>query len=128
MNPQNNYGVVHFAIEADDVDRARAFYEGVFGWRFEAWGPPGFYRALSGTAEVPGIEGALYARTVPRRGDDAMVGYRCTIGVPDLDATTAAVVANGATIRTERSTIPGVGSLIEFADPEGNIVCAMQYE
>lgn len=128
MNPQNNYGVVHFAIEADDVDRARAFYEGVFGWRFEAWGPPGFYRALSGTAEVPGIEGALYARTVPRRGDDAMVGYRCTIGVPDLDATTQAVVANGATIRTERSTIPGVGSLIEFADPEGNIVCAMQYE
>lgn len=128
MNPQNNYGVVHFAIEADDVDRARAFYEGVFGWRFEAWGPPGFYRVLSGTAEVPGIEGALYARTVPRRGDDAMVGYRCTIGVPDLDATTAAVVANGATIRTERSTIPGVGSLIEFADPEGNIVCAMQYE
>ncbi|MCA9843649.1 MAG: VOC family protein [Dehalococcoidia bacterium] len=128
MNPQNNYGVVHFAIEADDVDRARAFYEGVFGWRFEAWGPPGFYRVLSGTAEVPGIEGALYARAVPRRGDDAMVGYRCTIGVPDLDATTAAVVANGATIRTERSTIPGVGSLIEFADPEGNIVCAMQYE
>ena len=128
MNPQNNYGVVHFAIEADDVDRARAFYEGVFGWRFEAWGPPGFYRVLSGTAEVPGIEGALYARTVPRRGDDAMVGYRCTIGVPDLDATTQAVVANGATIRTERSTIPGVGSLIEFADPEGNIVCAMQYE
>ena len=128
MNPQNNYGVVHFAIEADDVDRARAFYEGVFGWRFEAWGPPGFYRVLSGTAEVPGIEGALYARAVPRRGDDAMVGYRCTIGVPNLDATTAAVVANGATIRTERSTIPGVGSLIEFADPEGNIVCAMQYE
>ena len=128
MNPQNNYGVVHFAIEADDVDRARAFYEGVFGWRFEAWGPPGFYRVLSGTAEAPGIEGALYARAVPRRGDDAMVGYRCTIGVPDLDATTAAVVANGATIRTERSTIPGVGSLIEFADPEGNIVCAMQYE
>ncbi|MEZ4494879.1 MAG: VOC family protein [Dehalococcoidia bacterium] len=128
MNPQNNYGVVHFAIEADDVDRARAFYEGVFGWRFEAWGPPGFYRVLSGTAEVPGIEGALYARAVPRRGDDAMVGFRCTIGVPNLDATTAAVVANGATIRTERSTIPGVGSLIEFADPEGNIVCAMQYE
>ncbi|MCA9821452.1 MAG: hypothetical protein KC470_02510, partial [Dehalococcoidia bacterium] len=62
MNPQNNYGVVHFAIEADDVDRARAFYEGVFGWRFEAWGPPGFYRVLSGTAEAPGIEGALYAR------------------------------------------------------------------
>jgi hypothetical protein len=100
----------------------------VFGWRFQAWGPPGFYRVLSGTAGHPGIEGALYARTVPRRGDDPMIGYRCTIGVPDLDATTSAVLANGATLRSPRSSIPGVGSLIEFADPEGNIVCAMQYE
>src|ERR1700677_2630636 len=32
-----------FAIHVDDTDRARAFYEAVFGWRFEAWGPPDFY-------------------------------------------------------------------------------------
>jgi uncharacterized protein len=31
-----------FAIHVDDVDRARAFYEAVLGWEFEAWGPPGF--------------------------------------------------------------------------------------
>ena len=29
-----------FAIHVDDVDRARAFYEAVFGWVFEPWGPP----------------------------------------------------------------------------------------
>jgi len=40
----------HFAIGADDLDRARAFYESVFGWRFEAWGPPGFYLIHTGTA------------------------------------------------------------------------------
>ena len=32
-----------FAINADDVPRARKFYEKVFGWSFEPWGPPGFY-------------------------------------------------------------------------------------
>ncbi len=127
-NALNNNGVVHFAVQADDVQRAKAFYSAVFGWRFEAWGPPGFYRIETGTSEAPGIEGALYNRIEPRRGDDAMVGYRCTIGVPDLEATSAAVVEQGGSIRSERSTIPGVGSLIEFADPEGNIVCAMQYE
>jgi predicted enzyme related to lactoylglutathione lyase len=37
--PQN---VAHFAIHADDVDRARGFYEQVFGWCFEGWGPAGF--------------------------------------------------------------------------------------
>ena len=84
-NPLNNYGVVHFAVQADDIERAKAFYANVFGWRFETWGPPGFYRVESGTVEAPGLEGALYQRTVPRRGEDAMVGYRCTIGVPELD-------------------------------------------
>jgi predicted enzyme related to lactoylglutathione lyase len=57
-----------------------------------------------------------------------MVGYRCTISVTDLDSTTAAVVAQGGRVRHEKSTIPGVGSLIEFEDTEGNIVCAMQYD
>jgi uncharacterized protein len=32
----------HFAINADDTTRARAFYTGVFGWSFNAWGPPAF--------------------------------------------------------------------------------------
>ena len=34
----------HFAINADDVQRAKAFYEKVFGWAFNPWGPPNFYR------------------------------------------------------------------------------------
>jgi hypothetical protein len=120
--------IAHFAIQADDVARARRFYGEVFGWRFEAWGPPGFYRIQTGDESDPGIEGALYARSTPRIGNDAMVGYRCTISVDDLDAIAAAVAGHGATIRSAKSTIPGVGSLIEFEDPEGNIVCAMQYE
>ena len=35
----------HLAINADDVQRAKAFYETVFGWRFEPWGPPDYYQA-----------------------------------------------------------------------------------
>jgi hypothetical protein len=33
----------HFSINADDVQRAKGFYEAVFGWTFEPWGPPDFY-------------------------------------------------------------------------------------
>jgi hypothetical protein len=35
--------LAHFAIEAEDVERALKFYESVFGWRFSPWGPPEFY-------------------------------------------------------------------------------------
>jgi predicted enzyme related to lactoylglutathione lyase len=30
-----------FSIHVDDVNRARTFYEAVFEWVFEPWGPPG---------------------------------------------------------------------------------------
>ena len=40
----------HFAINADDVPRARAFYERVFGWEFTPWGPPDFYQTRSAGA------------------------------------------------------------------------------
>jgi hypothetical protein len=119
--------IAHFAVQADDVERARVFYETCFGWHFEAWGPPGFYRIHTGDAANPGVEGALYARARPREATTTMIGFRCTIGVSDIDAAHAAVVAHGARITAEKSTIPGVGTLFEFEDPEGNIVCAMQY-
>jgi predicted enzyme related to lactoylglutathione lyase len=28
--------IAHFAINADNIDRARRFYEKVFGWKFSA--------------------------------------------------------------------------------------------
>lgn len=120
--------VVHFAVQADDVERAQAFYSAVFGWRFEAWGPPGFFRIETGTPEAPGLEGALYARHVSRDGSRAMLGYRCTIAVDDVEETARLVEASGGIITTPISTIPGLGTLIEFDDTEGNIVCAMRYE
>ena len=54
--------VKHFAINADDVPRARAFYEKAFGWQFTPWGPPGFYLIRTGTKDDPGVHGALQGR------------------------------------------------------------------
>jgi len=119
--------IAHFAINADDVDRAQRFYERVFGWRFEAWGPPGFLLAHTGTEREPGIQGALQKRRELIPGQRT-IAYECTIGVADVDAVAAAVVANGGTIIIPRTLIPTVGHLIFFRDPEGNVAGAMQYD
>ena len=119
--------VAHFAINADDVARARRFYERVFGWRFEPWGPPGFLQVMTGTEREPGIRGALQKRRGLVAGE-RMTGYECTVGVADVDAVAAAVVANGGTILIPRTLIPTVGHLIFFRDPEGNAVGAMQFD
>ena len=121
------HNVVHFAIHADDIDRARRFYSTVFGWRFEAWGPPGFFVVVTGTDADPGIAGALHERQEPLTGT-GMRGFDCTISVDDLPAIRDAVVANGGTILYDDVEIPTVGRLIQFLDTEQNVVSAMHYE
>jgi predicted enzyme related to lactoylglutathione lyase len=116
-----------FAIHVDDVDRARAFYEAVFGWEFEPWGPPGFYLIHTGDADSPGIHGLMHQRHEPRTGT-GLNGVEPTFAVDDVDAVAARVAAAGGTIRMTKSVIPTVGALIRFLDTEGNDIGAMQYE
>jgi predicted enzyme related to lactoylglutathione lyase len=116
-----------FAIHADDVTRARLFYEAVFGWVFEPWGPPDFYLIHTGDAASPGIQGLLHKRQTPRTGT-GLNGFEPTFAVEDIDAIAASVVANGGKIVFGKSAIPTVGVLIRFLDTEANDVGAMQYE
>ena len=114
----------HFAINADDVQRAKAFYEAVFGWTFDPWGPPDFYQIKNAGQ---GFLGALQGRRELEPGV-VMRGFEASMGVEDLAATIAAVEAAGGTIVMQPVKIPGVGELIYFKDPEGNFVGVMQYE
>lgn len=116
-----------FAIHADDVSRARAFYEAVFGWRFEPWGPPDFYRIHTGDEASPGILGLMHPREQPRPAG-GLNGIEPTFAVEDVDVIAARVEANGGRITWTKSVIPTVGALIRFLDTEGNDIGAMKYE
>ena len=116
-----------FAIHVDDTDRAVAFYEAVFGWVFEPWGPPGFYLIRTGDEASPGVQGLMHKRFEPRTGT-GLNGFEPTFSVDDVDAIAEAVRANGGTVTMEKSHIPTVGTLIRFLDTEGNDVGAMRYE
>jgi predicted enzyme related to lactoylglutathione lyase len=118
--------IAHFDLQADDVERARHFYERVFGWRFEAWGPPDFYLIHTGTPADPGIHGSVSKRT-ERIVGKGRIGFECTVGVDDLAAIKAAILANGGKIVLDEYEIVGVGRMIRFEDCEGNVACAMRY-
>jgi predicted enzyme related to lactoylglutathione lyase len=120
--------VAHFAINADDLKRARRFYEKVFGWKFQAWGPPGFYMIDMGAAKpTPLFRGSLQQRRELVPGV-RMTGFECTISVPDIQAAASAIEANGGTIVMQICTLPTVGRLLFFRDPEGNLAGAMEYD
>ena len=57
-----------------------------------------------------------------------MTGFECSVSVDDVDAIAKAVVANGGKVIMPKVTIPTVGRLIFFQDPEGNVAGAMHYD
>jgi predicted enzyme related to lactoylglutathione lyase len=115
--------LAHFSINADDVEKSRAFYTKVFGWKFAAWGPPGFYQI---EAKDSPVLGALQGRRDLVKGQRTL-GFECTFAVESIDATEKAVKAAGGKVVLERSVIVGVGTLMFFADLDGNVFGAMQY-
>lgn len=119
--------VAHFSINADNVARARGFYEKVFGWKFEPWGPPDFYMINTGDTQAMPVIGSLQGRRELIHGQRINT-YECTISVASIDDTIAAILANGGSLVMAKSTIVGVGTLVFFEDPEGNVAGAMQYD
>jgi uncharacterized protein len=117
----------HFAVHADDVDRARHFYQEVFGWRFEPWGPPNFYLIRTGPDDDRGLQGALQQRYEALDGT-GIRAFECTIGVDDLDAILGKIAERGGEVISQPFTMEGVGRLAFFHDTEGNRVGVMQYD
>jgi hypothetical protein len=119
--------VVHFEIFASDVERARKFYERVFGWRFDVAGPPDFYLIVTGPESDPGLKNGLIAKRSGPAAEGSLNAYRCTIGVRSITESMSAVEAAGGKLRSSVAEIPDVGKVVEIADTEDNIVCIFEY-
>ena len=119
--------LAHFAINADDVERAKKFYEQVFGWKFSAWGPPKFYQIQTGPdGEAQPVHAALQGRRTFE--GHAPIGYECTMSVTSIDAIAKNVAAAGGAVVLPKSIIVGVGALMFFRDTEGNVFGAIQFD
>ena len=119
--------VCHFEIFARDVERARGFYTQVFGWRFEAWGPPDVYLIHTGSDADPGVTHGLLAWRDEARAEGGLNAFRCTVSVRSVEESAKAIEEAGGTLRSPVISVPHVGRLVEFADPDGNVACVMQY-
>jgi predicted enzyme related to lactoylglutathione lyase len=114
--------VVHFEIAADDVARARKFYE-IFGWQITDAKMPGgeYWLAKTGDEKEMGIDGAIMPRDYsPKQA------FRNTISVDNLDEMVKKVEAAGGKIDGKKQSIPGVGDYINIRDSEGNQVGLLQ--
>jgi predicted enzyme related to lactoylglutathione lyase len=125
-SPPPSGTAAHFAINAVDVAAAQRFYAAVFGWRFDAWGPPGFFKITTADGALPGPIGALQERRDLVEGAPPVV--ELTVAVDDVDRACAACEAAGGRVLMPKTAIPGVGELAFVQDPSGIAVGAMRYE
>lgn len=118
---------VHFEVRASDTQRAINFYSKIFGWQFMEYMPGVYWLITTGDKETLGIDGGLGKHEGPLapKGSSSNA-FICTIDVPNIDETIAAVQSEGCEIVYPKHAIPSVGWLVYFLDPEGNTVGAME--
>ena len=119
--------VIHFEIQADDVSRAKTFYEKTFGWKIDQMmtkeqGGMDYFGLKTGADGTPGINGGMYQRNPEQK----LYTYDCTLQVADIDKAIADVKKNGGKVNGDKMEIPGVGWFANAIDTEGNKFGIMQ--
>ena len=115
--------VVWFEIYADDLARARAFYEAVLGVTLEPLplpgGMDGFQMlAFPSTMENPGAGGALCKMEgVPAGAGGTLVYFGCA----DCAVEAGRVEAAGGRLHREKMSIGEYGNIALAFDTEGNM-------
>ncbi len=110
--------VMYFEIQAEDPEKAAAFYSTVFGWKFtkDPNIPVDYWRI-----ETEGIRGGLLKRPAktppPEFGTNA---YVCSMEVENFDATAAKILKNGGKVALPKFAVPGICWQGYFLDPQGN--------
>lgn len=116
--------VVHFEIHAEDPERARAFYEAVFGWTLQKWaGPAEYWLIVTGADNQPGINGGLLRRQgSPPAADQPVSSFVCSVEVDSVDDAVSRATAAGGTVAVPKMAVPGVAWLAYIKDTEGNVL------
>ncbi len=117
--------IVHFEIEASDVDRAKKFYSEAFDWKMDQMGEDmGGYVVIETT--TPNTPGAINGGMFKGSGTKNLNAYSCVISVEDIDKAIEAVKTAGGEVLNEKDDIPGVGIYAKCKDTEGNNFSLLQ--
>jgi predicted enzyme related to lactoylglutathione lyase len=108
--------IVWFEIPADNVDRARAFYGKLFGWKIDKFPGPTTkpYWIIDTGSDDTSRNGGMLERQFP---DHSITNY---IAVPSVDKAAARVEKLGGKICMGKTAVPRMGYFIVCSDTENN--------
>jgi predicted enzyme related to lactoylglutathione lyase len=115
--------VVHFEIPADNLARAKRFYNTVFGWKMIEI--PEMEYVMVGTVEsdengIPKETGAINGGMLERQ--DPVKSPVITINVKNIDQAAEAIEKNGGKIVRPKMAVGDMGFAAYFKDTEANVI------
>jgi predicted enzyme related to lactoylglutathione lyase len=115
-NAQGSF--IWYELLTKDAKAAKAFYDDVVGWNIDAESaqPDKDYRMISAPDGMVGGVMELTAEMLAHGAKPTWLGY---FGVDDVDASVAAIVADGGQVQLPAFDVPGVGRLAMVTDPQG---------
>jgi predicted enzyme related to lactoylglutathione lyase len=122
-----DHTVIHFEIPANDVEKLKAFYEQIFGWKIvQMPGPIDYWVIqtvpvdLNGMPLRPGVNGGLYKRLLP---ETKPINYFAVESISDF---LAKIEKLGGKVTQPKQEVPNVGWIAAAEDPEGNSFALIQ--
>ena len=110
-----HHAINYIEFTTSDVALTRSFYEKVFGWNFQAWGPD----YVSFDKGNSGLDGG-FRKGEPHQSQTESAPL-IVIYSRDLNATEDAVKAAGGVITVPTFEFPG-GRRFHFSDGQGNVL------
>ncbi|WP_374509560.1 VOC family protein [Niveibacterium sp.] len=108
-----------FEIYVQDMARAKAFYERVFGVSLQALESSGMEMLAFPMADVPGASGALVKMEgCPSGGNSTLVYFSCA----DCAVEAARAKAGGGCVFKEKFAIGQYRFIALVSDPDGNMI------
>lgn len=120
--------VQHFEIPADDIARARAFYETCFGWKTIDFPMPdgtqyvGMHTGPVDEKNMCKESGFINGGMFKRGGIFQATAPVVAVVTEDIDAATAKVIAAGGSILAPKINVAGMGWYAYVKDTEGNTI------
>jgi hypothetical protein len=109
--------IVHFEIPADDVKRAKKFYQKAFGWTITDPWKMNYFMVETKEKGEEGINGGLMLRKDPGQ---PFMNY---VSVDSIDAAAKKVEKAGGVVVLPKTEIgQGMGWIAAFKDTENNIM------
>lgn len=107
--------IVWFEIPADDVGRAKGFYQKLFGWKITKFpGPMEYWHIDTGGSE-DSPDGGMMAR---KHAQQTVTNY---ILVSAVESAARKVEKLGGKICMGKTPVPGMGYFAVCTDPENNM-------